>query len=378
MAGSGVPSLDRVTGGFYWGDNVVWELEPGAELAPFSAALTAAAPGYARFARVALTELPEPADGIDVIDARDGSTLAQPQALLGAVRAWCAEAPGRCVVFDPLDVLAQRWGSATTRRFFSRACPLLLELGSVAYWSLDVGWQTHELRRTIEEITQCIFVLGDGRLRVAKADGRPHGVRGSVFDYDVQDGVPVLRAAPAAIRIGAALRALRSEHRLSQSDLARAANVSPSAISQAERGRRGLSVDTLLAIADRLEITLDELLHGTPAPGYRLGRRDHPRTQSEAALLPLLDNPRAGLRVVAVTLPPGGSADVDVPHKGVEAVAVGSGLVQVALGKERVVLRRGEALLAGTAGVTGWINLGDRPALAFWTLRDDTVAPGAT
>jgi hypothetical protein len=56
---------------------------------------------------------------------------------------------------------------------------------------------------------------------------------------------------------------------------------------------------------------------------------------------------------------------------------VASGLVQVILGGERTVLRRGEAMLSSTSGVTGWRNLGDVRALAFWTLRDEAGVPTA-
>jgi transcriptional regulator with XRE-family HTH domain len=376
MPGSGVPTLDRALGGLYWGDNVVWELEEGASVEPFVAALASTSASFDGMAHVAMSggqARPE----LELIDARDGTELAQPQALLDAVRGWCAARPRSFVLFDPLEAMAERWGDPTARRFFQRACPLLLELGAIAYWSLAAGWRTRELRRTVEEITQCILILGGGRLRVAKAEGRAIGVQGSVYDYAVDSGTPTLTAAQAATRVGAALRTVRAERNITQSELARTAGISPSAISQAERGRRGLSVDTLLTLADRLGMTLDELLQGSHSPGYRLGRRDHPRTQGEEAILPLLDDPRAGMRVYLVSLPPGGVAEATVSHKGVESVAVAAGLVQVMLGSQRTVLRRGEAMLAGTSGVTGWRNLGDGRALAFWTLRDESHGPAA-
>ena len=46
------------------------------------------------------------------------------------------------------------------------------------------------------------------------------------------------------------------------------------------------------------------------------------------------------------------------------------GLVQVTLETGTPVLRHGESLLAEQSGVTAWRNLSDRPALAFWILRD--------
>jgi transcriptional regulator with XRE-family HTH domain len=369
VANTGIPSLDSALGGLFWGDNVVWELEEGASLEPFVAALAANSGSFDAMAHVLMSG-DAAAPGLELIDTRDGTPLAQPQATLDAVRSWCAERPRSFVLFDPLDEMAERWGDDTACRFFQRACPLLLELGAVAYWPLKGGWRTRGLRRTVQEITQCILVLSGARLRVAKADGRPPGVQGSVYGCSV-DGAPVLTPAAAATRVGAALRNVRAERSLSQTELARCAGVSPSAISQAERGLRGLSVDTLLTLADGLGMTLDELLQGSTSPGHRLGRRDHPRTQSNASILPLLDDPRAGLRVYLVSLPPGEAAEAKVTHKGMESVAVAAGLVQVLLGDERAVLRRGEALLAGASSVSGWRNLGDSRALAFWTLRDD-------
>jgi transcriptional regulator with XRE-family HTH domain len=217
-------------------------------------------------------------------------------------------------------------------------------------------------------VTQCVLAVGAGRLRVAKAEGRPPGVQGSVFRYRLGDGRPVL--APAAARLGAALVDLRRERRLSQGELARLAGVSASAISQAERGRRGLSLETLLDLTSRLNMTLDELLRGQEAPGYRLARRDDPHQSTLDRLVPLLDDPRAGLRAYVLRLSPGGSATPGFAHKGVELVAVARGLVQVVLATGRPVLRPGEALTADTSGVSEWRNLTDREAMLFWVLQD--------
>jgi transcriptional regulator with XRE-family HTH domain len=197
-----------------------------------------------------------------------------------------------------------------------------------------------------------------------------------VFRYRVEQGKPVLAAAPAAARLGTALRAVRTDRGLSQSALARLAGVSPSAISQAERGQRGLSLDTLLDLSAKLNVTLDELLRGDVVPGYRLARRDQPRT-TEGRPLPLLDDPNAGLRAYVLRLGPGESAVPGLVHKGVEVVTVASGLVQVQLTTGQPVLRNGEALIAESSRVEGWRNLADRPALVFWILRDPRLAEQA-
>jgi transcriptional regulator with XRE-family HTH domain len=375
IATTGVEELDRALNGLYWGDNVVFDAEVAEEVAPFYTAVAAQSARYEGSAFVSLAREPDALvaeyPGFDVIDAREGGPLAQPGALLDAVARHCVGKPRQLLLFDSLEIMSARWGRETAGRFFSRCCPLLLGLGAIAYWSLTAARHTPVLRRQIEGITQCVLDVGDGRLRIAKAEGRPPGVEGSVFRYHVQEGLPVLEAAPAAARLGAALRSLRTARHLSQSDLARLAGVSPSAISQAERGRRGLSLETLLDLTGRLNITLDELLRGEVAPGYRLARRDDPRHAESDRPVPLLDDPRAGLRAYLVRLSPGGTASPDFSHKGVELVTVAAGLVQVQLASGSPVLRQGEALIADTSGVAGWRNLGDREALVFWILHDE-------
>jgi hypothetical protein len=134
-----------------------------------------------------------------------------------------------------------------------------------------------------------------------------------------------------------------------------------------------LSLDTLLDLTSRLNMTLDELLRGQEAPGYRLARRDDPRSLTLDVPVPLLDDPGAGLRAYVLRLSPGARAVPTFPHKGVELVAVASGLVQVILATGTPVLRPGEALIADRSGVSEWRNLTDGNALAFWVLHDEAA-----
>ncbi len=247
---------------------------------------------------------------------------------------------------------------------------MLLDLGAIAYWSVPGASQYRTLHREIEQITQCVIVVGEGRLRISKAEGRRPGVQGQVFRYTVGDQTLQLHPAPAAARVGAALRAYRLRRELSQSDLARLAAVSPSAISQVERGERGLSLETLLALAARLNLTLDELLGGEVTPDYRIGRRHSPAAAPAGSVLPLLDDAEAGLRAYLVSMPRSATIEAPFTHKGAELVVVVSGLVQVLLASGRPVLRRGETLLASRRGIDAWRNVGDTDAQCLWVLRD--------
>ena len=379
---TGVSELDRALGGLYWGDNVVWDAEAADDVGPFYAAAAAKASEYDAAAYVTLTADPDAVEaaypGFEVLDARPAGDLAQPRPLLDACGRWCAQPGRRLLLLDSLDAMSDRWGTETAGRFFMRGCPMLLGLGAVAFWSLTTSRHPPALRREIEDVTQCVLSLGDGRVRIIKAEGRRAGVQGSVFRYHVDEGMPVLEPAPAAARLGAALRDLRRTRRLTQADIARLAGVSPSAISQAERGRRGLSLETLLDLTSRLNMTLDELLRGQEAPGYRLARRDDPRSTTFDVPVPLLDDPGAGLRAYVLRLSPGARSVPTFPHKGVELVAVASGLVQVVLATGTPVLRPGEALIADRSGVSAWRNLTDSDALVFWVLHDESVGSSAS
>ena len=370
---TGVPPLDAALGGLFRGDNVVWELDDGGSLDPFVAALLR---GREQFDRIVFVRFEGDVEGLraahagaDVLDARPGTTLGDPGRLLAAVRER-ARVGRALVIFDSLDTLSPRWGDEMAQRFFTRACPMLLDLWAVAYWSLTPSHHSVAMRQAIDAVTQCVLVLGGGRLRIAKAEGRPPGVQGSVFRVQPNGSHAELEGAPAAARLGAALRAIRVQRQLSQGELAELAGVSASAISQAERGRRGLALDTLLELTSRLNMTIDELLRGEIALGYRLARRPG-RERRAKPLAPLLDDPHVGLRAQLSQLSPGQSARVGTPHAGVELVAVAEGLVQVILPTGRPVLRQGETLLVERSGVSGWRNIGEDDALVFWILRDD-------
>lgn len=374
-ASTGVFELDAVLGGLYWGDNVVWESEDPTSYEPFFRSIAASASRYDVAAYVTLTRAPDEVHRIfpalEVIDARSGSRFAQPATLLTQIGKLCDPRRRILLLFDPLDAMSRQWGAEKALRFFTRSCPMLLELGAIAYWSLSPGEHLQTLRREVESTTQCVIAVGDGRVRIAKAEGRAFGVQGSVFRYQVEDGELALQAAPAAARLGSALRAVRLQRHLSQSELARLAGVSPSAVSQAERGNRGLSLTTLLELTARLGITLDELLRGQVAPGYRLARRHDPHRQAHSRTLALLDDPAAGIRAYVVRLSPGETNEPGFAHKGVELIAVAYGLVQVVLPTGQPVLRQGEALLAERSGIVSCRNLAGHDAMFFWILRDE-------
>ena len=180
VASTGVADLDRALHGLYWGDNVVFEPDSTDAAIPFFTAIAEHSEVYDHAAYVSLTLDPEKINrdypSLGVIDARPHTPLAEAGALLNEVRRRSKPQARTLLVFDPLDDMAARWGTDMARRFFTRCCPMLLEVGAIAYWSLSQGERFEPLRRDVEDVTQCVLVVRDGRLRIAKAEGRPVGV----------------------------------------------------------------------------------------------------------------------------------------------------------------------------------------------------------
>ena len=69
--------------------------------------------------------------------------------------------------------------------------------------------------------------------------------------------------------LGARIAALRRGANMSQGELARRLQVSPSAIGMYEQGRREPSGEILVALSRTFGVTVDYLLTGSPSPGER-------------------------------------------------------------------------------------------------------------
>jgi transcriptional regulator with XRE-family HTH domain len=369
---SGLDDLDEILGGLLAGDNVVWVSNDPALCAHIEQLMLSAAPASEKaiyVSALATEAATRRTFGEDVIaiDARPRSRFSEPILLEQTIYTAAKEGASR-VVIDGLASFAQQWGTDRAIAFFKRLCPRLFNLGAIAYWRVPRAAVGNAGIEEIRKVTQCVFELDDKHLRVIKAEGHSALVQGRLFRVRTEKGTIQLHAERALGRLAEGLRRLRAERSLNQAELARLAEVSPSAISQVEAGQRGLSIDTLLTLTGELGIGLDELLENQERPEYVLARRNRGPTLGDSRFL--LDDPSAGLRVYLVNLASGEKGAPPVRHKGPELVLVARGLVLVDLGSSSPAVRAGDAILAIKVPILSWRNLDPDPAVLFWILRD--------
>lgn len=373
---TGFPELDRALQAVWWGDNVVWELHGEASTAPLYVALARVARGaglpivhvaFGGGTRELRESLPAEIARIDACATADGGrTAPSPVALARAVEQAAQRERGRLVLLlDCLDEAYERWGAEAASALFTRLCPVLLRYATIAYWWCTMTPGNAAFREHVRAVAQCAISFGAGRARVLKAEGRPTWSEGAVLRYEPCDGSLVFHEVPALARLGAALHALRTERGLSQRELAALIGVTPSAVSQAERGERGLSLETVLRVSERLDVSVDALLRGERPAGYHVRRLDPADTDHLGQPLTVLQDEAAGLRIVWLRLARGQTAELTARGERNRVYGVAVGLCQFQLPGGSPVLRAGEVVRVETDEPVRCRNLGVSPAAVF-------------
>jgi transcriptional regulator with XRE-family HTH domain len=194
-------------------------------------------------------------------------------------------------------------------------------------------------------------------------------------------------------QIGERLRARRHERGLSLRDLADRLGVSPSLISQIERGLANPSVSTLYALVAELDVSLDELLFnerrgsesvasGT-GPIQRGNERHRIRLASGVLWERLTTVSEPGVEFLYVIYEVGGAsspADAFQRHSGHEWGYVLSGTLEVTIGFRQYLLEPGDAVSLDSTTPHRLANAGDVPVHAIWFVlgRDDATRRGRT
>lgn len=370
---SGVDVVDDLIEGVRVGDNLVVQVSGDVAAGYFVDRFIAASAG--RRVVVADAGHAKEASRTATGEVLDWSVATASQARADLERADERVGEGASFVFDSLSRLQERWGATDALALFLWACPRLYRRHSVALWVIDRDRHDARFLTRLAEITQVVLDVNgaDGvvELAVAKADGRPRSVVGRTVEARFVDGdlVDVGPVTGDRERLGSLVRGLRTTRGLSQVELARRVGVTPSALSQVERGVRGFAGESLMRVWEALGVPFgpdDPLLRG-----YQVARRGGHHVTALASGVSgrrLADDPVAG-SVWRVTIDAGAAARQPVfAVKGSEIVVVLRGVLDVDVGGHAETLQEGDTLVLTDAVMGEWANPADSVTELIWFL----------
>ncbi len=419
---TGIPSLDQHLGGLYIGDNVIWYDAAGSLAPPFSVNFLKASQAerqaliyvsFDRSPKTLLKDLGPLADSplLTIVDCftdgkGEGSTLfnqfyahsearrtcrivkltepEKPEHVIQAVYEIHQTLPGDVrLVFESLTGMQELWGSeAQVLRFYSRACPRLYELDTIAYWIIEREAHTSRLRANINKIAQVVMDLtikrGKSTLTIVKAQGRnPRALNKPVLFWSEGDTVHFEseQRGLGKLNLSARLKALRQDRGISQKALARGIGVTPSTISQIEGNLIYPSLPALVKMAEILAVDVSAFFQ-EQAKGPRQAvfkgpeqatsmSDDGPAGVAVQRLLPQGFNAGAEAHLVTIK----GGAVIDhhfLTHKGEEIGYLLSGRLAVVIQGRRHALADGDLVYLTVDTPTNWTNPSRDAARLLW------------
>lgn len=149
-------------------------------------------------------------------------------------------------------------------------------------------------------------------------------------------------------RLGAEIRRRRLQRGMTLVDIATDTGLSTSMVSMLERGKTGVSVGSLVAVASALGVTVGDLFAPSTSPELSLVRFEQ---QQELTIGPgvtrrIIQRSRThGLEIASLFLAPGAPTGTElVRHEGQEIVVLRAGRLTVQIGGSRSDLRAGDSI----------------------------------
>ena len=420
---SGITALDEILGGLFIGDNVVWYDDAGSLSAMFwlnflqSSQVAEKSIIYVSFDRSPknLMEKLGPlarSANLTILDCftdgkGDGSAVfrrfyentsdpriehivkvtepANPEQVMEAIYGLHQTMTDDVrLVFESLTGMQELWGGEEQLlRFYSRSCPKLYELDTIAYWVMEKKAHSERLKANINQIAQVAIDLslrrGRSLLTVLKAENRQTSVLHKphlFWSDDLQVHFETEKKASGKIDVGGRLKEIRTRQGLSQKELAKWVGVTPSTISQIESNTIYPSLPALFKIAETLSVDAGSLFSGSPAAAKR--RVYHPEGATDAVFhglpkqsisgrLLTAPDPDASLAAYLIDIAPGAVLPSHFfNHKGEEIGFVIRGKAQFTIKNQASVVAEGDLVHFTDDVPSQWKNTQKSPARLLW------------
>ncbi len=420
---SGVSQLDRLLGGLFIGDNVVWHDDAGSLASVFCLNFIQASQAqnkpfiyvsFDRSPRNLLDMLGPLAENqyLTILDCFTFGKGAGSEIFLKFYEKNESELPCRIVnineprkvdrfmdafygihdtmeddvrfVFESLTGMQELWGGEEhIINFYSHSCPRLYELNTIAYWIMEKRAHSPRLRAQINQIAQVAIDLsvrrGTTSLTILKAEKRYLETLNKPYVYwrkDLNVTFDLERRTTGHIDLGIRLKELRTKRGLSQTELAKLVGVTPSTISQVESNLIYPSLPALLKMAEILSIDVSSFFQESvdvtnrvifpAAESTDVKFPDLPGGSIRAKLLTPVDfEPKA--EPYLIEIPP----EKNLPshffiHKGEELGYLLSGKLQLKLEKAVYTVRTGDVIYLTSEMPSQWKNPGPGVAKLLW------------
>jgi transcriptional regulator with XRE-family HTH domain len=170
-------------------------------------------------------------------------------------------------IFDSLTGMQDLWGDENrTYKFFTYICPLLYDLGTVAYWMLEKDAHSQKFKANLRHITQVVLELYKRKdklwIKALKLEGRPNREAFKPHSYEIEDktvAITSVRKEPS-FDIGIKIKELRTKAGMSQKELADKVELTPSYISQLESNQITPSLHSFIQICNALGVSISDTL----------------------------------------------------------------------------------------------------------------------
>lgn len=420
---SGVSQLDRLLGGLFIGDNVVWHDDSGSLAYVFCLNFIQASQfqdrpiiyiSFDRSPRSVLEKLGPLADNpsltiLDCFTCGKGASspvfmkfyedtnndwpckivkVAEPRQMNHVVEVLYdihASLKGDVrLVFESVTGMQEVWGGEDHfLNFYSHSCPRLYELNTIAYWIMEKKAHSPRLRANISQIAQVVIALeikrGTTSLTILKAEKRDLENLHKPHNYWVKDWTITFdeeKRTTGGVDLGLRLKELRTKRGLSQTELAKLVGVTPSTISQVESNLIYPSLPALLKMAEVLAIDVSSFFHETSDfkkrivfPGNEATEvkfAELPEGSVQAKLLTPVDfDSKAEPHLIEI-LPNKSISSHFFIHKGEEMGYLITGKLHVKLEKAAYTLRAGDVIYLTSEMPTEWKNPGPGTAKLLW------------
>ena len=421
---SGISSLDRLLGGLFIGDNVIWYDEAGSLALAFCMNLIQTSQSqnksiiYVSFDRSPknLLEMLGPlaeSKHLTILDCftqgkGDGSEVfgkfyekngAQwPYQIIKVNEPWKPEKVMEAIygihktmegdvrfVFESLTGMQDLWGGEEDgiRKFYSHSCPRLYDLNTIAYWIIEKGAHSNLLKAHINQIAQVAIDLSiqgeSSTLTILKAEGRNTGTQNRPNTFSTK-GMTIEfaedKTSRQQINIGMRLKELRKKQGVTQAELARLVGVTPSNISQVESNLISPSLSALLKIAESLFVDISYFFQGSTGIETRLvfpGDKGIPvkfpdlpgKSISGQMMTPMDFEPKA--EPYLIEIPPKTKLPTHFfMHKGEEMGYILSGKLTMTAGKSTCTAKPGNIIYLKSEIPSQWDNPGPGVAKILW------------